>query len=134
MGRYHQVVLRSDQGKFLARVDPEDFGYCPKFGAGSDFDTKAMPAVLAAAADYFGERLESIWVDDHSGDGWDCDPPEFNRRVPWDGPVWLYDEPDLPYLAPAEAHEDLRSPGREVQYIQLQPGWTVGPSLRERPA
>lgn len=132
MGCYHEVVLRRNRdGEFVARVDPEDFGYSLKFGAGGDFDAKAMPAVLAAAADQFGEVLEAIWVDDYSGDGWDCDPPGFSRYVPWDGPAFLYDEPDLPYLVPTEGDEHSRSQGsREVQCIRLGKDWAVGPSLR----
>ncbi|SIH19490.1 Uncharacterised protein [Mycobacteroides abscessus subsp. abscessus] len=32
--------------ELVARVDPEDYGYSSDFGAGSAFDTAAMPSVL----------------------------------------------------------------------------------------
>ncbi len=132
MGRYHQVVLRRTRdGEFVARVDPEDYGYPLKFGAGSDFDTSALPAVLKSASEHFGDVLEAVWVDDYSGDGWDCDPPGFDRHVPWDGPASLWEEPDLPYLVPADVGECSRSPSwRVVQSIRLEAGWRIGPALR----
>lgn len=60
-----------------------------------------LPVVLAAAADHFGRSLTPVWVDDYSGDGWDSAPiGTASPTVPWDGPVSLYDEPNLPYLVP----------------------------------
>ncbi|MDO3331489.1 hypothetical protein [Mycobacteroides abscessus] len=134
MGRVHQVVLRRSRvGEFVARVDPEDYGYSSDFGAGSAFDTAAMPSVLVAAVDYFGDVLEAVWVDDISGDGWDCDHSGFDRYVPWDGPVSLYDEPDLPYLVPVDGGEYSRScKWRQVRSIHLEGKWRNGPWLYDQ--
>ncbi len=131
MGRYHQVVLRNSQGEFLARIDPEDFGYPLKFGAGSDFDTKVLSAVVASAAEHFGAKLEAIWIDDYSGDGWDCDPPGFDRHVPWDGPASLYEEPNLPYVVPAGGASKSERFGRDIRHIHLTGSWAAGPLYRE---
>ena len=116
MSTYYEVVLRDDDGTYIARVDPEDYGYSLKIGAGGQFDTKVMPAVLNAAVAHFGRSLTPIWVDDMSGDGWDSDP---NRKVPWDGPVSLYDEPELPYLIPPGENDHSVPRGREVQPISI---------------
>lgn len=136
MGRYHQVVLRrTGDGEFVARVDPEDYGYSSKFGAGSAFDKAALPSVLAAARDHFCDVLEVIWVDDYSCDGWDSDLPGFDRYVPWDGPASLYDEPDLPYLVPTDGGEHSRAfRGRQVQSIHLEGNWQNGPWLYQQHA
>ncbi|RIT36859.1 hypothetical protein D2E76_16555 [Mycobacteroides abscessus] len=133
MGRYHQVVLRNDKREFLARIDPEDFGYSLNFGAGSDFDTKVLPAVVASAAEYFGAKLEAMWIDDYSGDGWDCDPPGFDRHVPWDGPASLYEEPNLPYVVPAAGVSKSERFGRDIRHIHLVGNWAAGPLLRKSP-
>lgn len=129
MGTYHQVVLRRTRdGEFVARIDPEDYGYPLNFGAGGDFDTAALTSVLTAASAHFSDALEAMWVDDYSGDGWDTDPPDFDRHVPWDGPASLYEKPDLPYLVPIDGGQKSRSHRRRaVQNIRLEENWRPGP-------
>ncbi len=103
MGTYHQVVLRDETGEFVARVDPDDYGFSVKVErAGGRFDTTVLPAVTAAASAHLGRELSPMWIDDMSGDGWDSVPfGEPPPSVPWDGPASLYDEPRLPYVVPA---------------------------------
>lgn len=54
--------------------------------------------MTAFAEKHFGSSLTPIWVDDMSCDGWEYNP---TLVAPWDGPVSLDDEPDLPHLVPA---------------------------------
>ncbi|GAA3128821.1 hypothetical protein [Rhodococcus baikonurensis] len=60
---------------------------------------------MAFAEKYFDSPLTAIWVDDLSCDGWEYDS---SLVAPWDGPVSLDDEPELPHLVPAS------SPGQAV--------------------
>ena len=111
MGTYHHVVLRSAAGEYVARVRPSAFGCDVRVGSGGYFDQNVLPAVTAFAEKHFGTSLTPIWVDDMS-----CDGLEYNPTLvaPWDGPVSLDDEPELPHLVPASqqgaavrAHPDI---------------------------
>ncbi len=48
MSTYHHVVLRDQQGHYVARVRASDFGHSINRGAGGAFDTELLPTVLAA--------------------------------------------------------------------------------------
>lgn len=99
MGTCFEVVLRNQAQEYVARISPGDWGYDLKEHAVEPFSQQRLPAVLLAAEQYFGGDLTVIWVNDRDGDGWEYDPVS----VPWDGPVWLAEKPDLPYVIPAEA-------------------------------
>lgn len=116
MSIYHAVVLRDSAGEFCARINPADYGYGVNAGSIEPFTDQALPAVLKAAEVYFGTTLAPMWINDMSGDGWDLDP---DRKVPWDGPASLWDEPDLPYLVPASRPEAHHTPA----------GWNEPPRI-----
>ena len=120
MSIYHEVVLRDAAGEYVARINPSDYGYSIKTGAGGPFDTDLLPDVLAAAQEHFGRTLAPIWVDDMSGDGGDSVPwGESPPAVPWDGPVSLYYEPELPYLVPPGENNHSVPRSRAVQRISI---------------
>ncbi|EHB48665.1 hypothetical protein MycrhDRAFT_5506 [Mycolicibacterium rhodesiae JS60] len=63
------------KAKFVARIDPDDYGYSTKVEqAGGRFATTVLPMVIAAAEAHLNRRLSPVWVDDMSGDGWDSVP------------------------------------------------------------
>ncbi len=116
MSTYHQVVLRDEEGHYVARVRASDFGHSINRGAGDAFDTEMLPAVLAAAEDHFGRKLTAILVDDMSCDGWDM---QRDMVAPWDGPASLYDEPHLPSLVPASRDPKYPPPRDHIVLTSL---------------
>lgn len=111
MSTYHQVVLRDSKGQYVARIRASDYGHSINRGAGGQFDTELLPAVVAAAETHFGDQLTPIWVDDMSCDGWDMRP---DMTAPWDGPVSLDDEPELPRLIPASRDQRRLPPTNHI--------------------
>ncbi len=95
MGVYYHVVLRNDRGEYVARIDPTGWGFGPNKAVVERFSKTKLPEIVAAVEKKLGSKLTVLWVNDADGDGWDFEP---NKKVPWDGPASLYDEPALPYV------------------------------------
>lgn len=92
LGKIHyQVVLCGKVGTYVARIEPEHFGYRDA-APGGHFDLTVLPHIIAAAKSYFGRRtLRPIWV--HQSLSVYPAPAKT-----WDGPDDLYDWPSLPFI------------------------------------